>query len=424
MVTYRVVLVVIVLGFFAVDDSALAQTGSVAGDVLSANGIPVLGAIVRLDVLTPTSLHYEVTTPADGRFAIMDLPEGLCSVLAMRSGLGYGSDLLEVSSGSTTYTALFLTNGEGQGEAPQTVSLAGTARILDPGSEFPQYVLDVGVGGAHEYSLLFGPPWYTPGAGNGSRPIDGQGVHLEVAPFAYSDIPMVVVRSIGGEYWRSAAEGHGAAVGHFQEAAGCTTCTVTRIEADGWLDLITDPAPPDDSIAYRFDWYYNRRIIMLDFGAASYAPPPDGAERPTYSQQIHFVGGQYSSEITGEWRAIVYEIGGAVWRVPGDTVGFGRLTDFAPDPPEFSPGNYNVLENYPNPFNGQTAIHWSIDRTTRGTLDVVDLLGRRVAVIDDGVWTAGQHTRIWTCEACASGVYLLRLQTADQLRTHRVHLIR
>jgi hypothetical protein len=419
----RVLTVLALLVAVARNDCAIAQTGIVVGDVLDGN-TPVMGAVVRLDFLDPVNQHYQEETIADGRFVLTGLPEGLCSVMAMRSGLGFGSDLIEVTSGSPTYTALFLTGGEGEGELSQTFSLSGTARVVDDGSDFPRYYLDLELHDGYEYSLVFGPPWYNPDHGSAQRPSDGQAINVEVAAFNYSVVPLVVVRTVGGEYWREETEGHGAATGHFQEMSGCTTCVVTRIEADAWLDVITDPEPPDSSIAYRVTWGPERRIIFLDFGAANYTPPPGGAQRPTHSQQVHIVAGEYWSLRQGQYRAIVYEIGGAVWRLPGDTTGFGRLSESASEWPGGTPGDFGLLGNYPNPFNGQTMIHWSVDRTTVGTLDAFDLLGRRVAEIDRGAWSAGEHAKAWNCESCATGVYVLRLQTADRTQTHRVHLIR
>jgi hypothetical protein len=342
----------------------------------------------------------------------------------MRSGLGYDIDGLDVIANSTTFTTLHLAYGEGSGEYPSTYNLQGQTRIQNSGSPFPRYFLDVGSDSTNDYQLLFGPPWYLPSQGTAQRPQNGELVALEVAPFGYGTPPMLVVRMINGQYWRDWTEGHGGAIGAFQQAAGYDDSMLTRVEATGLVELVTNPAPPDDSVAYRFHWNNDSLVLLLDFGAWIYSPPSGDAHRPTNSQQIHFVGGLYSTGPARPLRAIVYEIGTAVWRVPGDTTGFGRISDDVPHGEPTLPRTFITLEDFPNPFNAQTTIVWTVDRTIIGSVDIVDVLGRRVSLIGDGLWSAGDHTASWRCEDCPSGLYIMRLLTKGRATLHSMYLIR
>ena len=82
------------------------------------------------------------------------------------------------------------------------------------------------------------------------------------------------------------------------------------------------------------------------------------------------------------------------------------------------------LESRPNPFNPQTVIRF--DNATRGqvTLSIYTLSGRLVRRLVDGVLDAGSHEAMWDGRddrnrELASGVYLARLETADDRRISR-----
>ncbi len=77
---------------------------------------------------------------------------------------------------------------------------------------------------------------------------------------------------------------------------------------------------------------------------------------------------------------------------------------------------------YPNPFNAATQVRFRTDHRTRVLVTVVDLLGRRVATLVDGVLPAGHHGAVWLADRAASGVYLIRLQAAGATATRKIVL--
>ena len=81
-----------------------------------------------------------------------------------------------------------------------------------------------------------------------------------------------------------------------------------------------------------------------------------------------------------------------------------------------------LVPNAPNPFNGQTAIRFSLAAPGPIELAVYNLKGQRVAVLAQGMRAAGWHTVVW--RGRATGVYLCRLQTADATLTRKLVLIR
>lgn len=80
------------------------------------------------------------------------------------------------------------------------------------------------------------------------------------------------------------------------------------------------------------------------------------------------------------------------------------------------PDGYSLSQNYPNPFRGMTNIQYELGNATSVTIEVFDVLGRRVAVLADGEQPAGPHAVQFNAGHLASGMYFVRLNTpAGQL---------
>jgi len=78
------------------------------------------------------------------------------------------------------------------------------------------------------------------------------------------------------------------------------------------------------------------------------------------------------------------------------------------------PRKSSILENYPNPFNAQTTISYSLPEAGEVTISVYNLLGQRVAILLEGRQQAGEHTVVWDATEFPSGVYFARLETAKR----------
>ncbi len=75
------------------------------------------------------------------------------------------------------------------------------------------------------------------------------------------------------------------------------------------------------------------------------------------------------------------------------------------------PEAYVLEANYPNPFNPQTTIRFSVPESAQVTLVVYDVLGRQVQVLVDGVRQAGTYEAVFEAGDLPSGTYLYRLET-------------
>ena len=84
---------------------------------------------------------------------------------------------------------------------------------------------------------------------------------------------------------------------------------------------------------------------------------------------------------------------------------------------------------YPNPCNPRAVVRFSLPRAMAATLDLHDAAGARVRRLAAGAFVAGAHELAWDGRddhgrESASGTYLLRLVTAEGVRTAKVALVR
>jgi hypothetical protein len=89
-----------------------------------------------------------------------------------------------------------------------------------------------------------------------------------------------------------------------------------------------------------------------------------------------------------------------------------------------SPNAFILMQNYPNPFNPETAITYTVAGPGRVRLTVSDLLGREVAVLTDGMETAGTHTVRFDASHLPGGMYLCRIETPEGVQSNKMMLMK
>jgi hypothetical protein len=82
------------------------------------------------------------------------------------------------------------------------------------------------------------------------------------------------------------------------------------------------------------------------------------------------------------------------------------------------------LSAYPNPFNPQTTIHYSIARPESAELAVYDVSGRMVRSLVAGLASTGGHDVSFDASRLPTGIYFVRLQTASVHLTQKIMLLR
>ena len=80
--------------------------------------------------------------------------------------------------------------------------------------------------------------------------------------------------------------------------------------------------------------------------------------------------------------------------------------------------------SYPNPFNSETVLSYTLPTASDIRLEVFTLNGQRVAVLHEGFQVAGYHTISIDASDLASGVYLYRLTTPEGRFAQKFTLLR
>jgi hypothetical protein len=84
------------------------------------------------------------------------------------------------------------------------------------------------------------------------------------------------------------------------------------------------------------------------------------------------------------------------------------------------PSTFQLLPNFPNPFNASTIISYFLPRASDVTIDIYDILGRQVAVYNQLNQPAGYHQVIWDAGRIASGSYFCRIIAGDFDKTRKM----
>jgi len=82
------------------------------------------------------------------------------------------------------------------------------------------------------------------------------------------------------------------------------------------------------------------------------------------------------------------------------------------------------VQNYPNPFNARTTIEYALPEAGHVTIDVYDLLGRKIATLVDGYKDAGRHSVNWDAGTVASGIYFYKIQAGSNVEIRRMMLLK
>lgn len=79
--------------------------------------------------------------------------------------------------------------------------------------------------------------------------------------------------------------------------------------------------------------------------------------------------------------------------------------------------SFELLGNYPNPFNPSTTLRFTIPNTGHVTVEVVNVLGQKIATLVNGQLDKGYHDVPFNAASLASGVYFYTVQFNQTTKT-------
>jgi hypothetical protein len=425
---------------------AVIITGGLSVDVVVAdtlgNTTAVDSARVRVSFIRdhggPRPQHFVGFTDENGNVTVDALPIGIYNVNANKPGIGFASEVIEITEDQTTFVTLNLvacdSSEHGGHHRPghdghhfEIVDLAGTAMVTAPDTTDPTrllYALDVDADGIADYRLNFGPADYVPPSG-ATRPNDGDEITITGALMSHGTPPMVHVYTINDLVWWVRGEGrdgeHGGDAGGRAIGFGVENFlswvelsgTVSEIDVygDAFYGLDTD----NDGVTN----------YVIDFGDSYNLNNP---VVPTVGQRVSVVGGLLEGApeaLNADW-VIVYEVSGQYFRMPGDTEGLDPIDGSTSVNPTPAPvvSSHLVAMNYPNPFNPTTNIQFSTPVAGLVNITVFDVLGRQVATLVNDNLTAGTYTTQFNAASLPSGMYMYRVTVNEQSIVNRMLLLK
>jgi photosystem II stability/assembly factor-like uncharacterized protein len=163
----------------------------------------------------------------------------------------------------------------------------------------------------------------------------------------------------------------------------------------GIAPILINPLNPSNV----FVCSYKRGVYQSHNGGGSWEPINNGLDTVIFFGDMIFAPEDTNSIIYASRNKSVWTITRTATNINQETIEI---------PSKIS------IKTYPNPFNSQVTIEYSIGITTHINIDLYDILGRKVRNLLDGEISAGTHKAVWNGEndedrECPSGVYLAKL---------------
>lgn len=86
--------------------------------------------------------------------------------------------------------------------------------------------------------------------------------------------------------------------------------------------------------------------------------------------------------------------------------------------------NFRFDPAYPNPFNPETRLSFTLDQPENVTLTVFDCQGREAAVLTEGFISAGQHSFVFNASSLPSGIYYAELSGDNSTQVQKILLVK
>ena len=88
-----------------------------------------------------------------------------------------------------------------------------------------------------------------------------------------------------------------------------------------------------------------------------------------------------------------------------------------------------MAHNYPNPFNPETTIRFSVPTSGNVKIDIYNIRGQRVTTLLNETLNYGHHSAVWNGtdsngRSVGSGVYFYRIHAGGENVTNRMLLMK
>ena len=95
-----------------------------------------------------------------------------------------------------------------------------------------------------------------------------------------------------------------------------------------------------------------------------------------------------------------------------------KVTSVTKEEPK-QPQSFELYQNYPNPYNGQTVISYRLDAEATVTIKIANTLGQEIATMNEGERQIGIHQRLFDAKDLSSGWYVYTLTVTPKNNSQR-----
>jgi photosystem II stability/assembly factor-like uncharacterized protein len=144
------------------------------------------------------------------------------------------------------------------------------------------------------------------------------------------------------------------------------------------------------------------------------------------TSQFTIPAGSLGGSTSYYWRVRGFNTGGfgpwsVTWKFSTMVIGINIIS-------EEIPAEFNLYNNFPNPFNPVTTIKFDIPQTDNQPLSarliIYDVTGREVAEIFSGEVRPGKYEASWNAQGMASGLYFYRLTAGEHTAIKKMVLVK
>jgi hypothetical protein len=203
---------------------------------------------------------------------------------------------------------------------------------------------------------------------------------------------------------------------------------VATFDTSGACDIIMLPEIPRDPDALSFHPDFGWALLFHNQNSLSVATVDTNGTVITLPGVLYWHEGETAImdadvTLTDDGKVVAVWSERDAWNQPATRLmlawtGWDTQLDSPDQSPTPVPQTFS-LSTYPNPFNSEVQIDYSLPKAEDVSLSVYNLNGQLVESLVNGHTTAGEHTATWTPKSSA-GVYFISLQTATQQKTQKV----
>ena len=199
----------------------------------------------------------------------------------------------------------------------------------------------------------------------------------------------------------------------------CSDLTQTADEVESYEGVLVKIANVTVSALNQYDW------SITDASGMEALIDDDMATMDADNYMSDLAEGQELEYVMG-----IFNYSFGTYKVQIRNMGDLGATVAIHDDVQVNPYTYALLDNFPNPFNPETQIRFSMGAQENVSLTIYDIMGRRVrSLINGESYSSGFHVINWdgrdnAGQKVASGMYIYRIKAGDFIADKKMLLVK